>query len=102
MANTQRMMDELLLKKTQEHLQKAGFEKYLAYLVERWEDEKDYEDWNDYVMRIDEFLNKLGLKADQVSSDPLEVIFYIEKRRYTYTTMVTSQYIRFSLALDVD
>jgi hypothetical protein len=68
-----KMTDIIGEKKLMECVEKMG------YLYERWQDEREYEDFNDYVTA---FERVLGQKTLKFTKSPFVVTFIMENRKF--------------------
>jgi len=60
----------------------SEFGEYLGYLYHRWQDEKEYEDFDDYVQAANKKLRELiparsGIAIFKMNKRPFRVIFWI-------------------------
>jgi hypothetical protein len=57
----------------------------VSYLFNRWQDEQEYEDINDYKPRFDKHAEEFGVTITKMSSRPFGFIFTVDNRTYTFT-----------------
>ena len=81
-------LDELWAK-----LHETGGAQRLAYLRQRWEDEKEYEDWSDYATALKQLL-PVGARAEVVAQRPFGVRFDYGGKRYQLTATLRSLHLR--------
>ena len=77
--------------KTQEYLDQFG--EFVGYLYDRWQDEKEYEDWADYVQAMK---NKLDdhLEFKGASKRPFSMQFLDTKENIEYAIQATASQVK--------
>lgn len=58
---------------------------FLAYLKDRWEDEKGYEDIIMYTHAIDKAMEERGMTFVDLTTKPFRVTFCFNSKRYQIT-----------------
>ena len=61
----------------------------LDYFEARWQDEKEYEDWNDYIIASKKLVEKKGLKFIKLLKKPFTLVS--ESTNYQYRFKVTAK-----------
>lgn len=56
--------------------------KRFCYLAERWQDEKEYEDFNDYIVVIRSLCDQFGVVHVNTTKSPFGFIFAIEGTKF--------------------
>lgn len=57
-------------------------EEQMTYLAGRWQDEKDYEDLNDYMKPLQLIAERAGVELISMTSSPFGVNFRVGDRRF--------------------
>jgi len=55
----------------------------VSYLHDRWQDEKEYEDWQDYIDSATKLVEKSGLEFIGLSKRPFKLTFQHGTRRHS-------------------
>jgi len=56
----------------------------IDYLQARWQDEKEYEDWNDYVDAMKKAIEKHGFQFIKAKKRPFGAVCKDEDRQYNF------------------
>ena len=65
------------------HKRMKGIVKFFDYADRRWEDEKAYEDFEDYVKEAKKVLRRRQFFLSEFTPDPMRLVFHDEIGTYT-------------------